>query len=88
MTKAAENGHKVAMFDLARIFKKMGNDEKYLEWMTKAADLDLIPAQLTLSEIYAQGKNVPKNIEKAKEYLQKAAKRGSIRAKKLLKNYK
>jgi TPR repeat protein len=60
LTRAAEGGHRVAMFDLSRMIKAQ-NPEQSLVWMQKAADLDLVPAQMTLSEMYATGDGVPKD---------------------------
>ncbi|MFH1157912.1 MAG: SEL1-like repeat protein [Pseudomonadota bacterium] len=65
LTQAAEGGHRVAMFDLARMLKKGEGAPKdpaqALAWMKKAADLDLLSAQMTLSEMYAAGDGVPKD---------------------------
>jgi len=60
LTKAAEGGHRVAMFDLARMIKD-GNPDQALLWMQKAAELNLLPAQMTLSEMYATGNGAPKD---------------------------
>ena len=65
LTRAAEGGHRVAMFDLARMFKKGEGVHKdsaqALVWMKKAAELDLLSAQMTLSKMYATGDGVPKD---------------------------
>jgi len=61
LTLAAEGGHSVAMFDLARLLKDKKMPEQALGWMKKAAELNLLPAQMTLSEMYATGNNAPKD---------------------------
>jgi TPR repeat protein len=58
LTRAAEGGNRVAMFDLARLIK---DPEQSLAWIKKAADLDLLSAQETLSRMYATGDGVPKD---------------------------
>lgn len=59
LTRAAEGGHRVAMFDLSRLLKD--KPEESLMWMKKAADLGLLSAQMTLSGMYATGDRVPKD---------------------------
>ncbi|MCK5518644.1 MAG: sel1 repeat family protein [Alphaproteobacteria bacterium] len=65
LTQAAEGGHRVAMFDLARMLKKgegVPKDSVHaLVWMKKAANLDLLSAQMTLSKMYAIGDGVSKD---------------------------
>ena len=57
MTRAAEGGHRTAMFDLARMYldgKGTTRDEaKGMSWMTKAAEADVLQAQMALADIYA-----------------------------------
>ncbi|MCE9507963.1 MAG: sel1 repeat family protein [Alphaproteobacteria bacterium] len=60
LTKAAEGGHRVAMYDLSRIIKDE-KPEQALSWLTKAAELDLLPAQMSLSEMYAAGNGVARD---------------------------
>jgi len=60
LTKAAAGGHRVAMFDLARLIRSE-DPAQSLVWMKKAAELDLLPAQMTLSEMYAAGDGVPED---------------------------
>lgn len=65
LKRAADGGHRVAMYDLSRMFREgrgvAKNMEYCLQWMKKAADLDLLSAQMNLSEMYASGKEVPKD---------------------------
>lgn len=58
LRRAAEGGHRVAMFDLARL---LTNKAEALVWMKKAAELDVLQAQIALRSIYALGDGVPKD---------------------------
>lgn len=60
LTKAAEGGHRVAMYDLALMIKNK-SPQQALAWLTKAAELDLLPAQMSLSEMYAAGDGVARD---------------------------
>jgi TPR repeat protein len=78
LKRAAEGGHHVAMYDLARLLQqgKPGiakNDKVALEWMTKAADEGLLQAQIQLAEMYGHGQNVAKNIPEALKWTMKIA---------------
>ncbi|MBI3441162.1 MAG: SEL1-like repeat protein [Proteobacteria bacterium] len=59
LTRAAEGGHRVAMFDLARLLKDRKESGLALDWMKKSADQDFLPAQMALSEMYAAGDGAP-----------------------------
>jgi TPR repeat protein len=65
LTRAAEGGNRVAMFDLARLLQNgegtQKNPVQALVWMKKAADLDLLSAQMRLSEMYATGDGIEKD---------------------------
>lgn len=61
LTRAAEGGHHIAMFDLARLLKDSKKYDQALAWMKKAAEHDLLPAQMLLSEMYASGDGVTKD---------------------------
>ncbi len=58
LTKAAEGGHRVAMYDLANMIRAR-DPKTSIDWLTKAADLDLLQAQMMLSTIYEKGDGVP-----------------------------
>lgn len=62
LKRAAEGGHRIAMFDLARLFLEgkgvAKNEQLGMEWMTKAADADILQAQMNLVEIYTAKKDV------------------------------
>jgi len=65
LTRAAEGGNRLAMFDLSQMLAKGEGAPKdpaqALIWMKKAADLDMLPAQMMLSEKYATGDGVEKD---------------------------
>lgn len=65
LTRAAEGGNRMAMFDLSRMLKKgegaPKNPAQALVWMKKSADLDMLPAEMMLSEMYASGDGVKKD---------------------------
>lgn len=77
LTKAAEGGHRVAMFDLARMLKKgegaKADPEQAAAWMKKAAEQDLVSAQMTLSEMYAAGDGVEKDPQQSFAWALKVA---------------
>lgn len=60
--RAAEGGHRVAMFDLARLLLDgrgvAKNPTLGVEWMTKAAEADILQAQMHLAEMYTEKKDV------------------------------
>lgn len=62
LTRASEGGHRVAMFDLARLLKSEGKADEALRWMRKAAEANLLPAQMSLSEMYAKGDGAPEDL--------------------------
>jgi len=65
LTRAAEGGNRLAMFDLCQMINKGEGTPKdpaqALVWMKRAADLDMLPAQMMLSEKYATGDGVKKD---------------------------
>lgn len=75
--EAAEQGDAAAQYLLGkRIFKQsMGNEGQYLkaaEWYQKVAEQEYIPAQSALSKMYASGKGVKQDYEKAVYWFQKS----------------
>src|SRR5205823_5043060 len=79
--KAAENGNKSAMNNLALCYKNGKGTEKDLEktfyWFQKAAKGDHINAQYNLALSYYNGEGTEKNLEKAFYWCQKAAENGN-----------
>ncbi len=78
LKRAAEGGHRVAMYDLARMLLSGRGVAKNiplgLEWMQKAAEADMLPAQMNLAEMYGEGKDgVTKNIAQSLKWLLKVA---------------
>ncbi|MDD9900045.1 MAG: tetratricopeptide repeat protein, partial [Alphaproteobacteria bacterium] len=62
---AAMGGHRIAMYDLARMYKNgtgvPQHNGKALIWMTKAAKADVLQAQMALAEMYAKGDGTPQD---------------------------
>lgn len=80
----ASQGNDHAQFYLAKRFQKgIGvekNTKKAIEWYTRAANHNVTPAQLNLGIMYLRGDDVRPDVEKARYWLEKAAKRGDNRA--------
>lgn len=74
LTRASEGGHRVAMFDLSRLLKNAGKTDLSLQWMRKSALLDFLPAQMSLSEMYANGNGAPKDPSESMIWTLKIAK--------------
>lgn len=66
---AQQHAHKVAMFDLARMYLDgkgtTANTTEGMTWLTKAAEAGLPQAQIMLAEVYTTGKYVPASPAKA-----------------------
>ena len=77
LTRAAEGGNRLAMFDLAMMFKNgegmAKNPAQSLLWLKKAAALDTLPAQMMLSEMYATGDGVQKDVVQSLTWTLKVA---------------
>lgn len=78
LKRAALGGHRVAMFDLSRMFMDgrgvARNQELALEWLRKSADADLLQAQMTLVEMFSNGvQGVEKNPREALRWVLKIA---------------
>lgn len=95
LTKAAEQDHPNAAYNLAVMYQKgdgvQMNNEQAIYWYEKAAHAGLPNAQYNLGMIYFEGKLVKKDEQKAKELWQLAANKGFDPAIKLIQsidNYK
>lgn len=79
LKKAAEGGHRVAMFDLARLLMDgappdvAAHPTLGVEWLEKAAKADLLQAQVMLAELYTNGRHVEKSPAKALVWLLRIA---------------
>ena len=77
LTRAAEGGNRLAMFDLSQMLKEgqgtPKNPAQALSWMKKAAALDMLPAQMMLSEMYATGDGVQKDVVQSLTWTLKVA---------------
>ncbi len=79
--KAAAQSHLGAQFNLAVILLNDPNRQlEGLKWLKDAATGGSSEAQLTLGQLYANGRGVEKNFDKAKELLDKAAEQGEENA--------
>src|SRR5438876_1115057 len=82
--KAAENGNKIAMYNLAICYKNGEGTEKNLEkafyWYQKAAEIGNKNAMYNLAICYENGKGTEKNLKIAFYWYQKAAENGNNNA--------
>ncbi|MCP0914096.1 MULTISPECIES: tetratricopeptide repeat protein [Legionella] len=72
---AAKNGNSIAEYTLAEHFlqSRHGNDKKLgLIWLNKAVEKGNPQAQLKLGELYAEGKLVPKDLDKSSQLINQA----------------
>ncbi|GBC47032.2 kinase-like domain-containing protein [Rhizophagus irregularis DAOM 181602=DAOM 197198] len=80
LERSAENGDKVAMYNLAICYKNGEGTEKNLEnafhWYQKAAENGYTDAMFNLAICYKNGEGTEKNLEKAFNWYQKAAENG------------
>ncbi|MBI1216253.1 MAG: hypothetical protein GC185_10610 [Alphaproteobacteria bacterium] len=80
LTLAAKEGHTLAMFDLGRFLlappaasKMTADPQAGLAWITKAAEGGLLPAQMTLADIYDKGRGVKRNPARAFKWVMRIA---------------
>lgn len=78
MMKAADGGYDVALYEMGRTYESglrgMSTDKaKAIYWYQEAAERGNIAAQLWLGKKYQSGDGVPKDIDKARFWLRKAA---------------
>jgi TPR repeat protein len=81
---AALLGYKEGAFYCGRRAATVCNYEEALEWFGKAAVQDYGPALLWLGIMHLKGQGVPKDIDKAVRYLERAAKTGNFLARREL----
>jgi len=91
-TKSAQQGFVDAQFTLGYNYEKgklvQKDMQKAMYWFTEAANKGDKSAQTKLGVIYKSGKNgIPKNLEKAVDWLITAKESGGIQAKKLLEKH-
>lgn len=77
LEKAADGGHRTAMYDLGRMLlegRHAGKDaEKGIAWITKAAEAGFMQAQMTLTDIYSGGEGVPRDPLRALKWVLRLA---------------
>ena len=79
-TKAAEQGLSGAQNALGKLYTKLNDDEKAVEWFKKAAYLGDSFGKYNLGACYMVGKGVPQDLDKAKELFTDAAEDGNSMA--------
>ena len=83
-TKAAEQGHVQAQYELGRLYLFSGDDEvpqdykQSVYWYTKAAEQGHILAQNKLGNIYEYGEEAPQDYKQAFFWYTKAAEQGHV----------
>src|SRR4051794_12837487 len=84
LEKSAENGNKVAMFNLANKYYNSEGIEKNLEkafhWYQEAAKREHVEAMFNLAKRYYNGEGTEENLEKAFHWCQKAAEKDYVNA--------
>lgn len=82
--KAAERGYSDSQLQLTLIYYIEKDFEKAFFWVSKAAIQEVPNAQYSLGLLYRDGKGTEKDLDKAKEWFQKAADNGHEDAQKAL----
>jgi TPR repeat protein len=86
LTRAGEVGYVKSQMILAALYKNKKDYQKAFYWYLKAADNGNAEAQYNIGDFYKNGFGVQKDLNKANEYLRKAAMMGNARAKQALNN--
>jgi TPR repeat protein len=73
---AAEKGHALAQYAIARLFYEDSNFTEAARWYRKAADQGDIEALYNLGYMYHEGQGVPKDYQKGNELFEEVADRG------------
>ena len=89
LTKAAQQGDPLAMYNLALHYKNGTDDVKRdvaqaAEWFAKSAESGSVSAMVELGDALINGRGQAQNPRRGLEWLQRAADAGSVRAKFLL----
>ncbi|MBO4512931.1 MAG: sel1 repeat family protein [Victivallales bacterium] len=78
--KAFEAGIHEAGYELAQMLFSAKDFKGTVEWMTKAAEHDVIDAQRTLAWMYKEGRCVDRNLERAIRLYEVAANQNDVKA--------
>lgn len=81
LSLSAGQGNEFGQFQLANTYEAEGNGEKYIFWLTKAAEQELGAAQCNLGVEYVTAKYVKKDLQKALYWMEKAEKNNVPQAK-------
>jgi TPR repeat protein len=83
-TKAAEQGHVDAQYNLALMYKHgkgvLLDFRQTVQWYTKAAEQGHVDAQFNLALMYKHGKGVPQDFRQTIQWYTKAAEQGDVDA--------
>lgn len=83
--KAANQGHKIAQYNTAYLYKKSYKSEKAIKWYEKSANQGYRDAQYEMGKIYAYGLNpIKSDLNKAINWFEKAANLGHIESQNIL----
>ncbi len=78
LKKSAELGYAVAQFELGKAFQSVGQSAEAIKWFEAAGNQGNFDAMHALGRLYASGAaDVPRNLLKAKEWLEKSAATGN-----------
>ncbi len=78
--KSAEKGNPMGQYKCSEFCYRRGDEANMLIWQTQAADQGYAPAQYNLGISYAYGNGVTEDMEKAREWIKKAAEQGEPNA--------
>lgn len=83
---AARLGDAGAAYVIGDYYLRTHRASSGFRWLNRASELGNLDAMTLLGECWLTGKGVTKNREKAKTFFQRAARRGSIKASRLLRS--
>lgn len=84
LTKAANNGHKLACHNLASIAVRVGKTATGIAYYKKAAEQEHLPSIMSLGMIYYSGIGIKSNYTSALHYFSLAAEQNDLEAVRLL----
>lgn len=74
--EAAEQGHALAQHNCAEMLLASGDAEAAAHWFAAAAAQGVADSQLVLGDLYARGRGVPRSLQIARDWYEKAASNG------------
>lgn len=83
--KARNQGHKIAQYNTAYLYKKSYKSEKAIKWYEKSANQGYRDAQYEMGIIYVNGLNpIKSDLNKAINWFEKATNQGHIESQNIL----